>query len=184
MRVVFLIAIMLSCSSVLRAQQQERKLLDRLLNPDGTLAYQPQSKTFQNDKSFTGAGKAYVKDFYFTQKVEMKTFSSKEFSGAKNFWAGDFKFSNSALPKERFVISNASKTYGTTSVDVKNARESGEAVPVSKYADNGPFKGREDDQTNLATDPKAKAKRWVREQRAANTPMTVDQVRDLLNKNN
>ncbi len=185
MRVVFLIAVALS-SHLLYAQEQESGVARLLRGPDSKIAYEPQNKTFQDDRTFSGAGKAYVKDYLFDQKVQTKAFSSKEFAGSKDFWAGDFKLSKYAAAdpqQRRFIIPNATKTFDTSSADVKNARESGKSVPMDKYAGNLQFKGRYEDQTNLATDPKATAKGSLQEQRAAKTPMSIDQVRALLNKN-
>ena len=177
----------LMLSPLLYAQQQEPKLEERLLRtPNSNLTFAPDIKTFQNDKSFSGSGKAYVKDFLFEQKVQAKTFHAKDFSGSKDFWAGDFNLAKypAADPlQRRFIIPNASKTYDTASVNGKNAREAGTTAPAGKYRDSGAFKGRYEDQTNLATDPNAKSNTFQREQEAAKKQLTIDQVRDLLNKN-
>jgi hypothetical protein len=161
--------------------------VNRLLRgPDSKIAYESQNKSFQDDRTFSAGGKAYVKDFQFDQKVQLKAFYSKEFAGSRNFWAGDFQISKYAAAdpqQRRFIIPNASKTFETASVDVKDARESGKAVPIDKYQGNLQFKGRYEDQTNLATDRKAKGKGSAEEKKAAAPPMTIDEVRNLLNKN-
>jgi len=171
---------------VLHAQQQEPKLEERLLyTPNSSLAYAPEKGAFLSGKTFN-AGKAYVKDYEYDQKVQTKAFSAKDFSGAKGYWAGNFKLSDSKTPvQDAFVLSSMSKTYATKAEDVKNARESGETSPTRGYAGNVQFKGRYEDQTELATNAKAKPKSaaWRQEQEKTKSPLSIDEVRDLLNKN-
>src|SRR5580698_3912502 len=90
------IIILTSCAA-LHAQDQERKMLDRILRPDMTLANPMQAKAYYGG---SGAGvdtskEAAVKDFYFIQKFSAKDFDTKQYE-AKNFWQGDFQFTTKA----------------------------------------------------------------------------------------
>jgi hypothetical protein len=160
----------LSCA-VASAQEQERKLIDRVLKPDMTLHNAAQDKSFGGGKSFQAGSNPYVKDFYFTQKFGPKTFAAGPFRDSKNYWQGDFKFATTeANTRGRFDIPNAAKAVDTKTMDVKDARESGKSYTSKTYATDD-FRGR------------GKAQGALDAENAAKAPMTVDQVRDLLNKN-
>lgn len=153
-----------------RAQVQEKKLVDRLLEPDMTLQNSAQ------DKKFTVSGPtktkaAPTKSFYVADRPQEKIFQ-----GARNFLtkifgtrssrAGDKKASLTtrgkiALPQ---IPGNAS-AYAST----RPAHTSDTPYPVSEYSDtNKPFLVQGKSQKSLSQQDR---------------PLTIDQVRELLNKN-
>jgi hypothetical protein len=70
----------LAAASCLRAQDQERKLVDRLLRPDMTLQSSEQKKKFTADGTSINK-KASVGTFYVEKKPDSKAFSkTREFS--------------------------------------------------------------------------------------------------------
>jgi hypothetical protein len=165
---VFLFSIVVLMSPRTLAQEQEKKLSERIMQPDMTLNAREQSKSFGGGKGFNSDSKANVKEFYFTQHFSAKEFQTKEFR-SKNYWAGDFKFQTheAAFIKED---SADKKQYATKSAEVKDARESGKTYDSRDYAGvrgtqpNGAAQGTLDAEHNKG-------------------PKTIDDVRELLNKN-
>lgn len=167
---LFAVILLLASCGILRAQVQERKMVDRITKPDMTLGNPMQGK------SFTGGGNglleaskdANVKEFYFDQKYSPKAFDTKQFS-AKDFWNGDFHFATKAAKVK--ADEAAEKDFATKPVAVKDARESGKGYQSSGQAfatRESPIRGKTS-QNHL--DEKYKGE-----------PMNIDQIRDLLNK--
>lgn len=152
-----------------RAQEQEKKLTQRLMNPDMTLQFTPENKTFGGGKGYTDPkrGNAVVKDFYFTQRFSPKGFETKKFR-SKSFWKGDFKFDTK--PANVKTSRDAGKVFETKNAEVKDARESGKKYGTSTFAETrahierGKAQGAIDAEQNKG-------------------PKTIDDVRELLNKN-
>jgi hypothetical protein len=170
MRPLVFILLLASCG-ILRAQEQERKMMDRIMMPDRTLGSPLQSK------AYSGGGNgmleiskdANVKDYYFTRKFSLKAFDTKQFD-AKGFWQGEFQFATK--PASVKADSAAEKTFATKTIPVKDARESGkefQAGGESFATRESPLRGKTS-QNHL--DEKYKGKEQ----------MNIDQVRDLLNK--
>ncbi len=165
---IILVLLLGICSS--RAQVQEKKLVDRLLEPDMTLQNSAQDKKF----TVSGTSKtktAPTKSFYVADRPK-----EKKIQGARNFLtkifgtrfsrAGDKKASLTtrgkiALPQIR---GNAS-AYAST----RSAHTSSETYPVSEYSETKkPFLVQGKSQKSLSQQ---------------DSPLTIDQVRELLNKN-
>jgi hypothetical protein len=152
----------------LHGQEQEQKLIDRVLRPNMELKNNAQQKSFNGGKSFR-ADAARVREFYFNQRVRTKSASAGSFQ-AKAHWQGDFKFSTTqAHSQGRFLIPNASTRVDTATHEVEPARESEKAARVNDYPTEK-FQGRGTRQRALDLE------------NAPRDPMTIDQVRELLNK--
>ena len=171
MRPLAFILLLASCGA-LHGQDQERKLVDRILKPDMTLASPLQSKTYYGGSGGNGVDTskyANVKDFYFIQKFSSKAFDTKQFA-AKDFSKGDGQFATKPAAFKTDAVPE--KTYGTKTVPIKGASEAGKgyAADVKTYATrDSPEKGKTS-QNHLDETYKGK------------TQMNIDQVRDLLNK--
>jgi hypothetical protein len=166
----FLLLLLASCG-VLRAQVQERKLVDRLLQPDMSLGNPMQSMAYNG--ATTGgiepAKDANVKDFSFIQKFSAKGYDTKDYA-AKDYWQGEFQFSTKAA--EVKADDAGQKVFATKTVAVKDARESAKG-----YAAAG---------QNFATREAAergKTSQQHLDDIYKNRPvMSIDEIRDLLNK--
>ncbi len=169
MRSVLLLLALLALSNLLHAQEQESKAVQRIMDPDRTLASPLQNQAYNDGKSFGAVSPASVNSFHIARTFTAKSFSSKAYAGAGNFWAGDFKYSTTAARTSGFLT----KAFGVRRMDVKDARESGKtSVSAGRsYNRAGPFKGHGTRQGLLD------------EQNSPKAAMTIDQVRDLLNKN-
>jgi hypothetical protein len=156
--------------SAATAQVQERKLIDRILNPNTALANSAQNKKFTGarpapfDKSFRS------RSFYSPARTVPKTFpeerafTPRQFA-ARHFRAGDSTAnisSRSQLKNNDTMIATPAATAGT-----RVAPESNETTPVRQFAGSRPFLDRGKSQKSL---------------QAQNKPLTIEQVRELLNK--
>ena len=156
--------------STLYAQDQERKLMDRLLKPDMTLQNDAQNKKFVADGSSSMSKSATVRTFYVQQKPR-----SKNFSGTQSFYTAQFNSRGYNSGRSMYEVSsqqtmmNSRSAYANqTARGVRDAPQSGKKVASRAYAGTRPFLG------------EGKSQKSLNQQ---NAPLTIDQVRELLNKN-
>jgi hypothetical protein len=151
-------------------QQQERGLMDRLLKADTSLANPAQNKKFTDRRVAAFDKTATTGSFYSPQKPvakafpEERNFTPRQFA-ARHFRAGDsaaYISSRSQLRKNDTVIATTAATAGT-----RVAPESNETTSVREYAGSRPFLDKGKSQKSLQTQ---------------NKPLTIEQVRELLNK--
>jgi hypothetical protein len=151
------------------AQDQERKLMDRLLKPDMTLQNDAQDKKFSGDGSASINKRATVGAFYLHKKPKQKSFSTRQSStqdfNSQPFYSGRNAFNTSS----RQVVGNSRSAYANQTVrGVRDAPQSDKKVPGRTYANNRPFLDEGKSQKSL---------------NKQNAPLTIEQVRELLNKN-
>jgi len=167
-KVIACFLLVLPCCCAL-AQEQERKLIDRIMEPNMSLENDAQNKKFTADKTSVHK-KANVQTFYVEQKSP-----GKNFSGTREFSSKQFESRNFNQPSDAAVqnlagkkssagnYSEASKVAGTrTSSDANKAQSS------RNYAGNRPYLEQGKSQKSL---------------NRKNKPMTIEEVRELLNKN-
>lgn len=153
-----------------RAQDQESKLVDRLLKPDMSLQNTAQKKKFIAD-GVSVDKRATVGTFYFQKKS-----NSKDFSGTRDFSAWQFNSqsfrgaNNAANVSSQKQITNSNRNVATpTSRGVRDAHEGSRTASGNRtFAGERPFLDRGKSQKSLDR---------------RNPPMTIEQVRELLNKN-
>ncbi len=143
-------------------------MLERIMKPDETLGVPEQNRGYYGGKEYS-ATKARVKDFQYENRVRQKTFASTEFAGAKA-WNGKAKFPvTAANTGTRSQIPDLEQAYATKEMPVKNARESSREHGTREYA------------TREFVD-KGKSQKSL-DQQSEKKAMTIDEVRELLNKN-
>jgi hypothetical protein len=125
-------------------------------------------------KQFTTGGATLDK------KARTKSFYVRDRHAEKQFVTGNFRTKQFGTRKSRYEQQQANVASNTTIAkldkrypvpgyrDVRAARESDKAVEVSNYRDTRPFLGHGKSQKSLS---------------AQDRPLTIDQVRELLNKN-
>jgi len=158
--------IALSC---LRAQDQERKLVDRLLRPDMSLQSSEQKKKFIADGTSIDK-KANVGTFYVQKKSNSKTFSRPRDFSTQQFNSRSFPGSRGAPENSsRQALGKSRLAYPTQSARrLRDAPQADKTVASRAYAGNRPFLDQGKSQKSL---------------NQKNAPLTIDQVRELLNKN-
>ena len=150
------------------AQDQESKLVERLLRPDMTLQSTTQNKKFIADGTSINK-KATVGTFYFHEKSNSKSFSNtREFSG-KQFDSRSFQGARGASGiSSQQPIGNSQPSYSTRTARVRDAHDADKAATSRAFAENRPFLDQGKSQKAL---------------NRKNAPLTIEQVRELLNKN-
>jgi len=171
-----LVAIAVYCAAEsASAQDQERKLVDRVMKPDMELSNPLQTKSFgqtssvalrqagESRDSYAGVRDAYIKDFAYT----------RSFLGIKNPWFGGKVYDT----KGASLLTKSALVNADREVPVKKA-EAAEYYDATKAANFGspvvpvrPFI------------PQAAAQGAVSGiSDKINDKMTIDEVRELLNK--
>jgi hypothetical protein len=160
--------VLLAAFSFARAQDQESKLVERLLRPDMTLQNTAQNKKFIADGPSISK-KATVGTFYFQQKSNSKSFSNMREFSAREFNSRSFQGTRAAssVPSQQ-SIGNSQPSYSTRTARVRDAHDADKAATSRAFAGNRPFLGQGKSQKAL---------------NRKNAPSTIEQVRELLNKN-
>jgi hypothetical protein len=152
-----------------RGQDQEQKLVNRLLKPSTTLQNSAQNK------KFTSAGasvnkRASVGTFYLRQKPAEKTFADVRSVSVRDFNSRSF-YNGSDKPRlsSQQLTPKSGSAYSTSSATgIGGAHDSSKATKTRDFSGNRPFLDKGKSQKSLNRE---------------NPPMTIEQVRELLNKN-
>jgi hypothetical protein len=160
---------LLTALSCLRAQDQEHKLVDRLLRPDMTLQSNEQKKKFTADGTSVNK-KASVGTFYVEKKSRSKTFSGTRELSMQQFNSQTFHGTRRAPENSsQQAAGNSRRAYPTEAArGPRDASQSDKKVASHAYAGNRSFL------------EQGKSQKSLNQQ---NAPLTIDQVRELLNKN-
>ena len=155
--------------STLSAQEQERRLIDRVLKPDMTLQNNSQNKKFVA-KGKTIEKQAAVRSFYISRKPQTKAFADQREYSATQFAAHHFRDGEltSTMQNRAERVKQFSVNDGTGALVVRDMSDSEKKIASSEFAGSRPFLEKGKSQKSL-------------NQHA--TPLTIDQVRELLNKN-
>ncbi len=160
--------VLLVAFSFARAQDQESKLVQRLLRPDMTLQNTTQNKKFIADGASINK-KATVGTFYFQEKSNSRSFSNTREFSARQFNSGAFQGTRAASGiSSQQPIGNSQPSYSTRTARVRDAHDADKAATSRAFAGNRPFLDQGKSQKAL---------------NRKNAPLTIEQVRELLNKN-
>jgi hypothetical protein len=163
---ILLLAVLCSAS----AQDQEKKLVDRLLKPDMALQNDAQNKKFVGDSSVSINKRANVGSFFIHQKPRSKDFDGTRDFSTTQFYSQTYRSGRTAHEgSSRQTVANTKATYANqTARGVRDAPQSGKKVASHTYGGNRPFLDQGTNQKSL---------------NRKNEPLTIEQVRELLNKN-
>ena len=151
------------------AQDQEKKLLDRLLKPDMALQNDAQNKKFGGDGSASINKRAHIGSFYVHQKPSSKNYSGTRDFSTTQFYSQTYRDGRTYDVSSQQTLANSKAAYGSqTARGVRDAPQSGKKVASRAYAGNRPF-------LNEGTNQKSLNRKTE--------PLTIEQVRELLNKN-
>ncbi len=168
MRTVVVVSLLLLGAQIALGQEQEGKLLNRLLKPDMTLANSAQDKAFHADGASIDK-KASVSVFRSARGTSTRAFGDQREFASGEFAARHFRDGGAAANlSTRNQIDRLKVIFATTNAAVRDDVESSKVATTSEFAGQRPFLGRGKSQKAL---------------RAHDTPMTIEQVRELLNKN-
>ncbi|HEY4282507.1 MAG TPA: hypothetical protein VGM62_05530 [Chthoniobacterales bacterium] len=169
MRKVLAFGLLLLPLCYVQAQQQEKTLADRIMEPDMTLANSAQNKKFIADRTSVNKH-AHVSTFYLEQKSPGKRYDGTRDFSAKNYDARGFKHGNEAVADNLAGKQAAATSYneGSKTAATHSVHDQNKAQPAGPYGASRPYleQGKSQKSLNRKT-----------------RPMTIDEVRDLLNKN-
>ena len=163
-----LLVLVLVLSPRAHAQEQEDKLVNRLLRPDTTLQNSAQDKKFVA-ASIAQDRQARTGKFNYQDKTRAKTFAGSRTFAARDFSTHPF-YSNRDIPVPAGkTVLKKDLAFGThTATNLRVATDSNKKAKSQDFAGNRPFLG------------KGKSQKALSQQ---NRPLTIDEVRELLNKN-
>lgn len=152
-----------------RAQDQERKLIDRLLRPDTELQNDAQTKKFVADRRPINK-QATVGTFYVQKKPNAKQFDATRDFSSWEFNAQSFRDrTRRANSFSRNQILNSHTRYTTSeTIGLRTAHDANRISASRDYVGQHPFLD------------KGKSQKAISQQ---NRPLTIEEVRELLNKN-
>jgi hypothetical protein len=151
-----------------QAQEQERKLIDRLLRPDLTLQNSAQNKKFAI-KSTSDDGPLKMRRFFWQRKMMTKTFSNTRNFSTRSFQTNSFENRHkTAASLSAKTVDKSNFAFETQTVEVRPVSDSEKKISGNDFAGNRPFLGQGNSQKALSAQDK---------------PLTIEQVRELLNKN-
>lgn len=154
-------------AGTVRAQEQEHKLVDRLLKPDMTLANPAQNKQFSGTGSTPIDKKFEAKSFSANRERTTKSFSGGKDISAKGFETGKFTRAEKAASANGELASARTEFATRKSSLAQTAAGEGKVAPTRGYAESRPFLAKGTRQKVLSQQDK---------------PLTIDEIRELLNK--
>jgi hypothetical protein len=154
------------------AQEQERKLIDRILKPNTSMANSAQNKKFNNTRIASFDKPIKTRAFSSTPKTLARSFPEERVFTPQQFAARHFRAGDSAAnisPRGQLKNSDTVLAAPVATAGAQVAPESmtSATTPVREYAATRPFLDRGKSQKSLE---------------AQNKPLTIEQVRELLNK--
>ena len=163
MRVALLTFAFLTLAAAAYAQEQERKLVDRLLSPDTKLANSEQNKKF-NGGTEAPTRSASSKTFYVSEKKLTKSFLADREAPTSTFATRSYVTKSATVPASppmKGFETKKARNVSTNKYPTKN-------YATRDFAGNRPFLEQGKSQKAL---------------HAQDRPLTIDEVRELLNKN-
>ena len=157
------------CLTNLPAQQQETSLVDRLLRPNMELQNEAQGKKFAANPTIAER-RAAVRTFHVRPSRTEKTFADEHDYSARNYAPRAFNIGRARIDTAQNRNADKSARIKSSGVwDVRSAPDTHGTVSTRSYAeDQRQFKEQGKSQKSLDR---------------RNPPLTIDQVRELLNKN-
>ena len=162
MRLALLAAILVFVASA-HGQQQERRLVDRLLEPNTRLENSQQHKQFNGAGAVTAASVS-TRSLYVPEKKLSNSFAGTRQFATSSFRARQFGTREAYLPSPRPV-----RSYPTN-----QAREISAAHGVTRNSETRQFAG------NRPFLEQGKSQKALH---AQDRPLSIDDIRELLNKN-
>jgi hypothetical protein len=151
------------------AQDQERKLVDRIMKPDMSLENDAQKKKFTADRTSVNK-RAHVSTFYLQQKTPAKGFSGTRDFSAATFNARDYAQRDKGAARNLSGKKASASTYAEASktLDTDHVYDQNKSQGSREYGGKRSFVDQGKSQKSL---------------NRKNKPMTIEEVRELLNKN-
>lgn len=169
MRLFGVLSLLLISIACAHGQEQENKLMERLLRPNMELNNDSQNKKFVADKTSVNK-QASVGTFYVSKQPASKSYAGTRDFSAREYNAREFRSDkHAANTKSLYEIPNSNEKYSANkTVGTSTVYDATRTAGNRKYAGSRPFLGKGKSQKALSQH---------------DTPLTIEQVRELLNKN-
>ena len=160
--------LLVRCASRSWAQNQEPSLVDRLLRPNMDLKNNAQNKKFAVNSTAPTKG-GTVGTFYLQPTRSEKPFQESRIITATKHSSSEFRYGKENAALLQKGTANASIHFPTSQArDVRDVHDAGKIVSGRAYPEDRSFREEGKSQKSLARH---------------NRPLTIDEVRELLNKN-
>lgn len=145
--------------------------MEQILQPNRDRGVPYQNKSFYGGRSFEpGTQNSLAKPFAMIRSFLSKPFATREFAGSKNYWTGEYQTKEaSASSRAGFFARN--KKYPVKKVETKTVWDSDKQYDTRDYETRS-AQIRGTAQGSIDAEEAAKAKK-----------LSIDEVRELLNKN-
>lgn len=146
--------------------------MQRILNQEPSGVLVEKDRTFYGGKSFHSPNrKVGPKKFYFTETVRPRAFGTKAYGGSKNYVSRNSRYPTAAAStRPKYQTLNPDKSAGANEAPTKESADSDKGYRTAGY-ETRDFRGRGTAQGSLDKEFKNRPE------------MTIDQVREILNKN-
>lgn len=150
-----------------------------ILVPDPTRTFDPTRSTGAGLRSYN-AGAAQTKTFYSDRKTTLRPFGTRDFYGSKVASASERSFTTKdARSTGNYEIPNATRAAETKTMPTGAVHDAGKTASADGFAPGSrTFLGKERDRLNNEVQWDSRAG-W----NGSLQPMTIEDVRNLLNKN-
>ena len=154
------------------AQEQDQRMMERILNPERDRANPMGGKAYEG-RPFAGREFQGAREYTGTKAARTKEFGTREFLGIRNPWFGKKVYQTEAARElNRYVL--ADRDYATREVAVRAMQGGDRAAAVNNRTETDStrtFLGRGKSQDSLG------------EQYPSGGALSIDEVRELLNRN-
>ena len=150
------------------AQQQERNLIDRLLRPDMALQNHAQRKTFATNSAVVER-RGRVGTFLLQPNLREKSFEGARVLREKQYASSSFNSGSHVNRQDQLRSANVPTAIeGTTARGIRNSPDANNTIATRSFDGQREFQEQGKSQKSL---------------NRQNPPLTIEQVRELLNKN-
>ncbi|HYR57014.1 MAG TPA: hypothetical protein VEO95_00220 [Chthoniobacteraceae bacterium] len=158
-----------------------RTVNQRFGSIDQSLVFDPRQGAVGQGQTFS-TRVAQAPSFQYEQRVEPKKFETRDAPLVKTSWLSKLKFwVKDANTKSGHEIPNASRQVDTKTAPVKEARDAGKLAAVRDLpGGNRTYLGPERAKLDRSVDPNKPLPGWAGDKLDT---LTLEQVRELLNKN-
>ena len=169
MRWCLLLFSLTALTSLARAQEQEGKMMERIMRPNMSLSNPAQNKKFLAVEGTSIDRKFETTSFYSGKETSTKNFSGLRSFLSKVFGTGKYAGAKAAANTKGDAEIPFARTEFTTkgSSLIRTSSAAGKSAAVRDYADSRPFLAKGTRQQQLSKQ---------------DHPLTIDEVRELLNK--
>ena len=150
-----------------------------ILVPDTSKTFDPSRNAIGSARAY-GTGGARVKDFRFEQKAHPGAYETRDFREAKSNAAAQRKYATrEANTRGKYAIPNTAQDAGNKTAATRDAWDGSKVAATRDLSDgNRPYLGPESKKLNTSVD-QTKEAGWKGDLK----PLSIDDVRTLLNKN-